>query len=87
MIDHTAVTILVIKSGIKISEDGKGTCRDNIFIERIWKSVRYEEISAPPARDHASMALDRDPPMPKPDDLARHIDDAQARSFKDSFGA
>ena len=29
---------------IKISMDGKGRCIDNIFIERLWRSVKYEEI-------------------------------------------
>lgn len=30
--------------GIKISMDGKGRCLDNIFIERFWKSIKYEEV-------------------------------------------
>lgn len=29
---------------IRISMDGKGRCWDNIFIERLWRSVKYEEI-------------------------------------------
>jgi putative transposase len=29
---------------ISISMDGKGRCMDNIFIERLWRSVKYEEI-------------------------------------------
>jgi putative transposase len=29
---------------IKISMDGKGRAMDNIFIERLWRSVKYEEI-------------------------------------------
>lgn len=29
---------------IKISMDGKGRCFDNIFIERLWRSVKYEEV-------------------------------------------
>ena len=29
---------------IKISHDGKGRCIDNIFVERLWRSVKYEEI-------------------------------------------
>jgi len=29
---------------IKISMDGKGRCMDNIFIERLWRSVKYEEV-------------------------------------------
>lgn len=30
--------------GIKISMDGKGSWRDNVFIERLWRSVKYEEV-------------------------------------------
>lgn len=30
--------------GIKISMDGKGRCLDNIFIERLWRSLKYEEV-------------------------------------------
>jgi len=29
---------------IKISMDGKGCWRDNVFVERLWKSIKYEEI-------------------------------------------
>ena len=32
------------RHGIKISMDGNGRWRDNIFIERLWKTVKYEEI-------------------------------------------
>ena len=35
----------VLKShGIQISMDGKGRCRDNIFVERLWRSLKYEEV-------------------------------------------
>jgi len=30
--------------GITISMDGKGRCMDNIFIERLWRSLKYEEV-------------------------------------------
>ena len=32
------------RSGITISMDGRGRCFDNIFIERLWRSLKYEEI-------------------------------------------
>jgi putative transposase len=32
------------KEGIKISMDGKGRWRDNVFVERIWRSIKYEEL-------------------------------------------
>ena len=31
-------------NGIRISMDGKGRCMDNIFTERLWRSVKYEEV-------------------------------------------
>jgi putative transposase len=30
--------------GIHISMDGRGRCFDNIFIERLWRSLKYEEV-------------------------------------------
>ena len=30
--------------GCKLSMDGKGAWRDNVFVERLWKSVKYEEV-------------------------------------------
>ncbi len=30
--------------GIMISMDGKGSWKDNVFIERFWKTVKYEEV-------------------------------------------
>ena len=34
----------VEESGAQISMDGKGRCMDNIFIERLWRSLKYEDI-------------------------------------------
>jgi len=31
-------------NGIAISMDGKGCWRDNVFVERLWKSIKYEEV-------------------------------------------
>jgi putative transposase len=39
-----AFTGLLKQYGIQISMDGKGCWRDNVFIERLWKSVKYEEV-------------------------------------------
>src|SRR5512132_4298259 len=39
-----AFTGVLIKNGIAISMDGKGAWRDNIFVERLWRSVKYEEV-------------------------------------------
>ena len=39
------------------SMDGKGACRDNVFVERLWRSVKYEEIYLN-AYDSVKMAKD-----------------------------
>jgi putative transposase len=39
-----AFTGLLKEHGIQISMDGKGCWRDNVFVERLWKSVKYEEV-------------------------------------------
>jgi putative transposase len=40
-IDFTKV---LLAEDIKISMDGRGAWRDNVFVERLWKSVKYEEV-------------------------------------------
>ena len=30
--------------GVRISMDGKGRCSDNIFVEHLWRTVKYEEV-------------------------------------------
>jgi putative transposase len=37
-------TQLLKEHGITISMDGKGCWRDNVFVERLWKSIKYEEV-------------------------------------------
>jgi putative transposase len=32
------------EAGAKVSMDGKGRCLDNVFVERLWRTVKYEEI-------------------------------------------
>ncbi|MEW6325938.1 IS3 family transposase [Bradyrhizobium sp. OHSU_III] len=39
-----AFTGLLASHGIAISMDGKGAWRDNVFVERLWRSVKYEEV-------------------------------------------
>jgi len=34
----------VIDNGVKLSMDGRGAWRDNVFVERIWRSVKYERV-------------------------------------------
>jgi putative transposase len=37
-------TGVLLQNGIKISMDGRGRALDNIFVERLWRSVKYEEV-------------------------------------------
>ena len=39
-----AFTGVLTDRGITISMDGKGAWRDNVFVERLWRSVKYEEV-------------------------------------------
>lgn len=39
-----AFTGLLKRSGVRISMDGRGRAYDNIFTERLWRSVKYEEV-------------------------------------------
>jgi len=39
-----AFTSVLKASGVKISMDGKGRWVDNVFVERLWRSIKYEEV-------------------------------------------
>ncbi|MDA0339678.1 MAG: IS3 family transposase [Proteobacteria bacterium] len=39
-----AFTGVLLREKIAISMDGKGAWRDNVFVERLWRSVKYEEV-------------------------------------------
>jgi putative transposase len=39
----SAFTGVLATNGLTISMDGKGAWRDNVFVERLWRSVKYEE--------------------------------------------
>jgi len=39
-----AFTGLLLENTIAISMDGRGSWRDNVFVERLWRSVKYEEV-------------------------------------------
>jgi putative transposase len=40
----TDFTKVLLAKEIQISMDGKGAWRDNVFVERLWKSIKYEEV-------------------------------------------
>jgi putative transposase len=40
----TAFTGVLVKNDIAISMDGKSAWRDNVFVERLWRSIKYEEV-------------------------------------------
>ena len=37
-------TSVLLDHGIAISMDGRGAWRDNVFVERLWRSVKYKEV-------------------------------------------
>jgi len=40
----TEFTDAVLSRSVLLSMDGKGAWRDNVFVERVWRSVKYEEV-------------------------------------------
>ena len=40
----TEFTEVVLAKGCKLSMDGRGAWRDNVFVERVWRSVKYERV-------------------------------------------
>lgn len=59
-----AFTNLLKKHEIAISMDGKGAWRDNAFVKRLWRTIKYEEVylrayvSVPKARASLSQYID-----------------------------
>src|SRR5438552_2864015 len=39
-----AFTDRVERAGVAVSMDGRGRCLDNVFVERLWRSVKYEDV-------------------------------------------
>jgi len=39
-----AFTGMLERQGVRISQDGKGRYSDNLFVERLWRTVKYEEV-------------------------------------------
>jgi putative transposase len=39
-----AFTQVLLKHDVRISMDGKGRCLDNVFVERLWRSLKYDEV-------------------------------------------
>jgi putative transposase len=39
-----AFTGLLLENAIAVSMDGRGAWRDNVFVARLWRSVKYEEV-------------------------------------------
>ncbi|MDN7742391.1 IS3 family transposase [Burkholderia cenocepacia] len=39
-----AFTDAVLGRQVRVSMDGKGAWRDNVFVERVWRSIKYEEV-------------------------------------------
>jgi putative transposase len=55
----TEFTGLLTLNGIRISMDGKGCWRDNVFVERLWRTIKYEQVylHAYSSMDDAKMHL------------------------------
>ena len=69
-----AFTSLLRTAGVQISMDGRGRALDNVFVERLWRSVKYEEVylkdygSVPEARAGLMQFVQRATTAVHPDD-------------------
>lgn len=60
----TEFTDVVLANGCKLSMDRRGARRDNVFVERVWRSVKYEQVylksydNVSPARADIAQYLD-----------------------------
>lgn len=70
-----AFTGLLEERKIQISMDGRGRVFDNIFIERLWRSVKYEEVYI---KDYESLSQARD-------ELSNYLDFYNSRRFHQSL--
>ena len=39
-----AFTSMLLAQGVQVSMDGRGRCMDNVFVERLWRSIKYEDV-------------------------------------------
>ena len=39
-----AFKAMLLAQGVQVSMDGRGRCMDNVFVERLWRSIKYEEV-------------------------------------------
>jgi len=46
-----AFTSVLLDAGVKISMDGVGRAIDNVFIERLWRTIKYDHIYLNPAEN------------------------------------
>ena len=60
---------------LQISMDGKGAWRDNVFVERLWRTIKYEEVYL---RAYDSVSAARE-------SLRRYIDFYNSASLRPSF--
>ncbi|QDU65094.1 transposase [Engelhardtia mirabilis] len=52
-----AWTSVLREAGVRISMDGKGRWIDNVMVERLWRSLKYEDIYLRAYQDLAELAL------------------------------
>src|SRR4030088_1007288 len=66
----------LLSAGVAVSMDGKGRCLDNVFVERLWRSVKYEEVYLrwPEAGPHVSQGLGRYFPFYNEERLHQSLD-------------
>jgi putative transposase len=71
----TTTLTRAVGAGCKLSMDGRGACRDKVFVERLWRSLKYERVYL---KTYGSVSATRS-------DIADYLVQRTSRSFP--FGA
>ena len=50
-----AFTSVLLREKVAISMDGRGAWRDTVVVERLWRSVKYEEVTSAPTPQSAKI--------------------------------
>lgn len=65
-------TKYVLSAGIKLSMDGRGRATDNAFIERLWRTVKYENVRFKEYQNGTELALGMDDYFLEYNEMRRH---------------
>ena len=73
-----AFTSMLLAQGVQVSMDGRGRCMDNVFVERLWRSIKYEEVYLKAYQNGTQARKGKHPGVPD-DKAQRNFTDTESR--------